>query len=81
MALEQIAQRDGRSLTPGEDQGQVQPGSELPDLAVGVPVHWFHYFTALKMSFLLQAGPAIVPNKNASLDLKPNLEVENTMTQ
>ena len=39
MALEQIAQRDGRSLTPGEDQGQVQSGSELPDLAVGVPVH------------------------------------------
>mgnify|MGYP001852240699 CR=1 FL=1 len=39
-ALEQFAQRGGGWPVPGDIQDQVGPGSEKPDLAVGVPVHF-----------------------------------------
>ena len=39
-ALGQVAQRGGRYLVPGDIQGEAGPGSEQPDLAVDVPVHW-----------------------------------------
>ena len=37
--LEQVAQRGGGCLVPGNFQGQAGWGSEQPDLAVGVLAH------------------------------------------
>ena len=37
--LEQVAQRDGRCLIPGNLEGQVGQGSEQPDLVEDVPAH------------------------------------------
>ena len=34
-----VAQRGGGNPIPEDTQGQAGPGSEQPDLAVGVPVH------------------------------------------
>ena len=39
-ALGQVAWRGGGCPIPGSIQGQAGCGSEQPDLAVGVPVHY-----------------------------------------
>jgi len=38
-ALAQVVQKASGCPTPGDAQGQVEWGSEHPDVAVGVPVH------------------------------------------
>jgi len=37
--MAQVAHRGGGCPVPGDTQGQVGPGSEHPDLAVGIHVH------------------------------------------